>query len=87
MAKIYRIGLLIDGQGGKPLSNAALWVENGTIKEVISAGEGLPEGIEVVDLAEYTVIPGLIDMHMHVDYWHSQPNVAEIGRASCRERV
>lgn len=77
MAKIYRIGLLIDGQGGKPLSNAALWVENGTIKEVISAGEGLPEGIEVVDLAEYTVIPGLIDMHMHVDYWHSQPNVAE----------
>ena len=77
MAKIYRVGLLIDGQGGRPLSNAALWVENGTIKEVIPTGQGLPEGIEVVDLTEYTVIPGLIDMHMHVDYWHSQPNVAE----------
>ncbi|MDP3486949.1 MAG: amidohydrolase family protein, partial [Bacillota bacterium] len=77
MEKIYRVGLLIDGQGAKPLANASLWVENGRIKEVIPAGSGLPDGIDVVDLSEYTVVPGLIDMHMHVDYWHSQPNVAE----------
>ncbi|KAF0196155.1 MAG: hypothetical protein FD169_1023 [Bacillota bacterium] len=80
VTKIYRVGLLIDGQGGKPLAKAALWVENGRIKEVIPAGSDLPAGIDVVDLAEYTVIPGLIDMHMHVDYWHSQPNVAEFAQ-------
>jgi len=77
MAQIYKVGLLIDGQGGQTLKDAALWVEHGHIKEVIPAGTDLPEGPEVIDLSQYTVVPGLIDMHVHIDYWHSQPNVAE----------
>lgn len=74
---VYRCGLLIDGTGNRPLENACIWVKGNRIKEVIPPGCGLPDGVPVIDLSRYTVVPGLIDMHVHVDYWYSQPNVAE----------
>lgn len=87
MTKLYRIGLLIDGKGGKPVKNAAVWVEADRIKAVLPPGFGIPEGVQVIDLSDYTVVPGLTDMHVHVDYWYSQPNVMEYmdgdGLAAC----
>ncbi|MGI6357167.1 MAG: amidohydrolase family protein [Bacillota bacterium] len=89
MSSIYRCGLLIDGRGGEPLQNASVWVEGSKIKAVLPAGVELPQGVPVTDLSDYTIIPGLTDMHVHVDYWHSQPNVMEymdetgMGLAAC----
>lgn len=86
---IYRAGLLIDGRGGEPIPGALVWVEGTRIKAVLSPGSALPEGMPVTDLSAYTVIPGLTDMHVHLDYWHSQPNVMEfmdetgMGLAAC----
>ncbi len=77
MSTVYRSGLLIDGKGGQPVQGGALWVEGDRVRAVIRPGEGLPEGAGVIDLSAYTLVPGLIDMHVHVDYWYSQPNVAE----------
>jgi imidazolonepropionase-like amidohydrolase len=77
VSELYRAGLLIDGQGGKPVKHAAIWVENGRIKAILSPGDAVPDGASEVDLTAYTVVPGLIDMHVHVDYWYSQPNVLE----------
>lgn len=77
MAEVYKVGLLIDGNGGVPIVGACIWVEGRKIRDVILPGEGLPEGVSVTDLSAYTVLPGLIDMHVHVDYWYSQSNVHE----------
>lgn len=77
MSKIYRCGLLIDGRGGQPIKNALVWVESGRIKEILPPEAGLPDAVPVVDLSSYTVLPGLTDMHVHIDYWYSQPNVLE----------
>lgn len=77
MSEVYSVGLLIDGNGGRPIAGAGIWVEAGRIRDVILPGEGMPEGVKVIDLSAYTVVPGLIDMHVHVDYWYSQSNVQE----------
>lgn len=77
MNEVYRCGALIDGNGGAPVKGASIWVEKGRIAAVMGPGDGTPEGAKVVDLSRYTVIPGLIDMHVHVDYWYSHANRAE----------
>jgi imidazolonepropionase-like amidohydrolase len=77
MAEVYHCGVLIDGRGGTPVRDASIWVDKGRIAGLIYPGEGIPDGAEVIDLRGYSVIPGLIDMHVHVDCWYSHANRAE----------
>jgi imidazolonepropionase-like amidohydrolase len=60
-----RAGKLIDGRGEKPLENALIQVEGDKIISV-TAGGSAPSGMEVVDLANATVLPGFIDVHTHL---------------------
>jgi imidazolonepropionase-like amidohydrolase len=60
-----RAGKLIDGRGEKPLENPLIQVEGDKIISV-TAGGSAPAGMEVVDLANATVLPGFIDVHTHL---------------------
>lgn len=60
---VIRAGSLIDGTGAEPRHDVLLTVENGVITHVGPAS-ALPRGT-VLDLGEYTVLPGLINMHTH----------------------
>jgi imidazolonepropionase-like amidohydrolase len=60
-----RAGHLIDGKGDKVVDNAVILIEGDTIVSV-SSGGAVPEGVELVDLSQYTVLPGLMDAHTHV---------------------
>ncbi|MEV6039107.1 amidohydrolase family protein [Nonomuraea sp. NPDC052116] len=57
---------LFDGTGGPVRPAAGILVEDGMIRLVGQAGDGAPDGAEVVDVAGRTVLPGLIDAHAHV---------------------
>jgi imidazolonepropionase-like amidohydrolase len=57
-------GTLVDGTGGEPCRDKAIFVKDGTITGVCGA-DSVPRGAEVLDLREYTVLPGLINMHAH----------------------
>ncbi len=60
-------GRLIDGYGGKPLENAVIVIEGNTIKEVGPESQvAIPAGARVIDTNGYTVMPGLMDMHVHL---------------------
>jgi imidazolonepropionase-like amidohydrolase len=60
--------VLIDGNGGAPLRDATLWVENGRIREIgPSAKVHPPASVPVTDLTGATVIPGIINLHAHID--------------------
>ena len=60
-------GRLIDGYGGPPLENAVIVVEGNRVKAVGREGAiAIPAGARVIDTNGYTVLPGLMDMHVHL---------------------
>jgi imidazolonepropionase-like amidohydrolase len=63
-------GTLIDGTGGPPLADAVIVVEGTRIIQVGTRGEvSYPSSATVIDLAGRTILPGLIDGHVHLrDY-------------------
>lgn len=74
MTDIYSIlkcGLLYDGITEEWKKGQKILVKNNRI-EAVGAQIPEPEGAKVIDLSMYQVTPGLIDAHMHMDYfdWH-----------------
>ncbi|MBW1723675.1 MAG: amidohydrolase family protein [Deltaproteobacteria bacterium] len=63
---IFEHAFMIDGTGAEPLPDVSLVVENGLIREIKSGGKRakVPEG-RVIDLKGKTLMPGLIDAHVH----------------------
>jgi len=57
---------LLDVESGKYVSNPLITVTDGKIASVDS-GKAAPSGVTVIDLGEDTILPGLIDMHVHLD--------------------
>ena len=59
-------GTLIDGTGASPIKDSVVIVNGEWITAVGKKGEiPIPEGAEIINASGKTVIPGLIDAHMH----------------------
>jgi imidazolonepropionase-like amidohydrolase len=65
MALAIRCGTLIDGTGADPVRGAVLVIEDATIASVVPRDE-VPRDAEVIDASHLTVMPGLIDCHVHL---------------------
>jgi imidazolonepropionase-like amidohydrolase len=61
---VLKTRLAIDGQGNV-IRDAVIVVHDGRIVSVQSNGR-VPQGAREVDLTKFTVMPGLIDMHVHI---------------------
>jgi imidazolonepropionase-like amidohydrolase len=62
-----RAGRLFDGTGDKTRENMIIVVQDDRIQNVGSAGSvAIPAGATVIDLSKATVLPGLIDCHVHL---------------------
>ena len=60
-------GRLIDGYGGPPIENAVVVIEGNTIRAVgPESTVKIPDGARVLDTNGYTMMPGLMDMHVHL---------------------
>lgn len=60
---------VIDGTGAPPLQDQTILIDHGKISALGSAGTvPLPDGARRLDLANHTVIPGLVGMHEHLFY-------------------
>jgi len=67
MAKALVGGRVIDGTGRAPIEDAVVLIDGERIDAVFRRGDvELSADTEVVDIAGSTVIPGLIDCHVHV---------------------
>src|SRR6266699_531215 len=64
--KAVKFGKLWDGHG--TIANAVVIVENDKIQSV-AANAPIPAGAEIIDLSNYTGMPGMIDVHTHLTYY------------------
>jgi len=60
-----RAGRLVDPEAGTVASNQVILVEGGRFR-AIGPGVAIPQGAEVIDLSQLTVLPGLVDTHNHL---------------------
>ncbi len=61
---------LIDGSGGRPVSDAVLLIKDGHLQAVARVNEvRVPSGAQRISVLGKTIIPGLIDAHAHVERW------------------
>jgi imidazolonepropionase-like amidohydrolase len=69
-----RAGRLFDSKSGKMLTNQVIVVKGDRIADVGPADKvQIPDGARVIDLSRATVLPGLIDRHVHL-FQEQQPN-------------
>ena len=59
-------GRLLDQPGQSPRGASTLVVRDGKIAEVREGFASPEEGARLIDLKEQFVLPGLIDMHVHI---------------------
>ncbi|WP_187696345.1 amidohydrolase family protein [Xanthovirga aplysinae] len=66
-------GKLFDSENEKILKNYIIKIKNNRIIEV-GKNISIPENADIIDLTDYTVIPGLIDGHTHLMYHENLTN-------------
>src|SRR5688572_18984126 len=60
-------GRILDGYGGPPIENGVILIAGDRITAVGPASAvAVPSGARVIDANGMTVMPGLIDMHVHL---------------------
>jgi imidazolonepropionase-like amidohydrolase len=58
---------MIDCTGGPVIEDPVIVIEGGRIKSAGKASEtAVPPGAEIIDAAGYTLLPGLMDLHVHL---------------------
>lgn len=64
--KFINAGWLIDGTGGPVRKNIRLEINNGKISSLFDSGADSFSGEGAVDFTSYTILPCLIDSHVHL---------------------
>ena len=64
---LVRCGSLVDGLSEKAAHDKLVVIRGGRIAAVLDGDDASASDGDVIDLPNYTCLPGLIDMHVHLD--------------------
>ena len=71
--KAIKGGQIIDCTGGDPIKNGVILIEDKKIKTVGAADSvEIPVQAEVIDATGKTVMPGMMDIHLHVGMFNNR---------------
>jgi imidazolonepropionase-like amidohydrolase len=76
-ATIIHAGRFIDGRSGKLQAEMSIVIENGRVAKIAAGYMAPQEGDRLIKLTEQTVMPGLMDMHTHLQAQHSKDSYTE----------
>ncbi|MDB5341760.1 MAG: amidohydrolase [Schlesneria sp.] len=76
-ATIIHAGRLIDGRSDEPMLQVSIMVEEGRITQVVRGYREPGDGDTLIKLTEHTVMPGLMDMHTHLQSQFSKDAYTE----------
>jgi imidazolonepropionase-like amidohydrolase len=76
-ATILHAGRLIDVKSGTLQTQMSIVIDEGRVSSLSRGYLEPKEGDRVIDLKEYTVMPGLMDMHTHLQSQHSKESYTE----------
>ena len=74
-AETILVGNLITDAASNPMGPATVLVEDGKIVSITAGIDRTATGDDIIDLSDKTVLPGLIDTHVHLtgdpggDFW------------------
>ena len=72
MTTVVRAGTFIDGNGGDPKRGVNIHLEG---DKIVKVGGEIPRDATVIDRSEQTVMPGMIDCHVHL--WSTPASIEE----------
>ena len=72
MPQVYTNARLIDGLADQPQEGVSIVVDGERITHITGSDAPAPAGAEVIDLTGKTVVPGLIDTHVHATLLDSE---------------
>jgi len=68
MILVIKNATLIDGNRGSPQENSVVIVKNETISAVGGPELSIPTEAKIIEADGKTLLPGLIDCHMHLSH-------------------
>lgn len=69
---ILKNGLLINGINQVPMEEACILIKDKTISQIGKFSDiKIPDNAKIIDLNQMTIMPGLIDGHMHFTGWRT----------------
>jgi imidazolonepropionase-like amidohydrolase len=86
-ATLIHAGRLIDGVNASPRERVTIVVDGGRIQAIEDGFRTAGAGDEVVDLAAATVLPGFMDMHVHLTSEHSRTSELDSVKKSEADRA
>ena len=63
---VIHAGLVFDGTKDLPCQDQAITIADGYIQSIEPWAEYSPTDAPVIDLSDLTILPGLIDTHLHL---------------------
>ena len=77
LVTVIHAGELLDRPGQKPRGNSTIFIESGKVTDVRDGFAPPPHDARVIDLKNQFVLPGLLDMHVHL-YQEGDPLKARL---------